>query len=124
MSIKTSRKPKIGYTTGEFKALIAVYLQNVPDGFLRDYSLTDTKNAFLLSFHRDSRQPPVITVEKRLLGPDNALFVASVTGAKGQVVEVERSGDIGHFVQKLQNRIQILRQTHQNPSPNILRLAR
>ena len=124
MSIKTSCSTKTGYKTNEFRAIIGVYQQNVPDGFFRDYSMTDAEEGLLISFHRDSRQPPLITVEKRRLGPDKALFVASMTGVRGEVVEVERSEKIDNFIEKLRHRILILRQMHQSKASNVFALGR
>ncbi len=108
MSLKTLSHSKIGYSRAEFGAIFQVYSQNVYNGLFRDFSFTEYNGHFYLSFREEAGKSPLITIEKRRLGPDRYLFVATTPGAHGQLTEIVRSEKILSFVTALKHRIAML----------------
>lgn len=97
--------PKIGYTRHEFGLIFQVYSRNVYTGLFKDFSFTEHDNHYFISFREDAGKIPLITVQKRRLGPDRSLFIATTPGASGQPVEIVRSEKIDNFVQKLRDEV-------------------
>lgn len=109
MESRTSATPKIGYTRYEFSLIFQVYSRNVYTNFFRDFSFTEHNGHYFISFREEAGAVPLITVQKRKLGPDRSLFVATTPGAHGQPVEIVRSEKIESFVQRLNEEVEILR---------------
>ena len=101
---------KIGYTRSEFGRIFQIYSQNVYSGFFRDFSFTELNGQYYISFREEAGKTPLITVEKRRLGPDKSLFVATTPGPKGQPVEIVRSEKIELFVERLKIEIDDMRE--------------
>ena len=102
---------KIGYTRKEFGAIFQVYSRNVYNGLFRDFSFAEYQDRYFISFREEAGKTPLITVEKRRLGPDRVLFVATMPGLRGQIVEIVRSEKIENFVEQLGDKIEALRET-------------
>jgi hypothetical protein len=107
----TAFSSKIGYTRYEFGKIFQVYSQNVYAGLFRDFSFTEIEGQFYISFREEAGKTPLITVEKRRLGPERSLFVATTPGPKGQPVEIVRSEKIDLFVDRLKDEINALRES-------------
>lgn len=120
MSVKS---PKIGYTRREFSAIFQIYSQNVYEGLFRDFSFTEVSGHYFISFREEAGQVPLITVEKRRLGPDRALFVATSPGPKGTLIEIARSEKIEAFVRTLKGKIKNLRTGKLLSGTNVSSLA-
>ena len=106
----TSSPTKIGYTRSEFVKIFQIYSQNVYSGLFRDFSFSEVDGHYFISFKEDAGKAPLITVEKRRLGPDRNLFVATTTGEKGEPQEVVRSEKIDSFIERLKQEIEALRE--------------
>lgn len=105
---------KIGYTRNEFGKIFQIYSQNVYSGLFRDFSFTEINGRYFISFREEAGKTPLITIEKRRLGPDRNLFVATTPGPKGQPVEIVRSEKIDIFADKVRDEINEIRE---NASP-------
>lgn len=109
MGLKTSPQhkstPRVGYTRSEFGAIFQIYSQHVYTGLFRDFSFTEFDGRYYISFREEAGATPLITVEKRRIGPDRCLFVATSPGPKGVLTEIARSEKIGHFVDALKGRV-------------------
>lgn len=92
---------RIGYTRAEFNAIFRIYSRNVYTGLFRDFSFADLDGRYYISFREDANKIPLVTIEKRRLGPDRALFVATTPGPKGQLSVIARSEKIEAFVEQL-----------------------
>jgi len=99
---------KIGYTRKEFGAIFQIYSQNVYNGLFRDFSFSEINGKYYISFREEAGKMPLITVEKRRLGPDRVLFVATTPAPKNQIIEIARSEKIDAFVRQLKGKIEIL----------------
>lgn len=99
----------VGYTRHEFGAIFQIYSRNVYTGLFKDFSFTEANGRYYISFREEAGKIPLVTIEKRRLGPDKALFVATTLGPKGAPVEIARSEKIGHFVEVLSEKITTLR---------------
>lgn len=102
---------KIGYTRSEFGRIFQIYSQNVYSGLFRDFSFSEVNGQYYISFREEAEKTPLITVEKRRLGPDRSLFVATTPGPKGQPVEIVRSEKVDIFVEKLKAEIDEIRES-------------
>ncbi len=116
MSVKPPYQTKIGYTRKEFGAIFQIYSQNVYTGLFKDFSFTDMNGKYYISFREEAGKIPLITIEKRRLGPDRVLFVATSPGPKHQLVEIARSEKIDSFVAQVKEKIEAfkLERTSQN----------
>lgn len=103
-----------GFSRSEFGRIFQIYSQNVYNGFFRDFSFTLIEGKPYISFKEEAGKTPLITIEKRRLGPDRNLFIATIAGMKGEPVEVVRSEKIDHFVERLKEHVNLLRE---NASP-------
>lgn len=101
---------KIGYTRYEFGKIFQIYSQNVYSGLFRDFAFTEANGRYFISFKEEAGKTPLITIEKRRLGPDKSLFVATTTGAKGEPVEIVRSEKIDLFAERVKDAINALRE--------------
>ena len=110
MSVKPPFNSKIGYTRKEFGAIFQLYSQNVYSGLFKDFSFTEIDGKYFISFREEANQIPLITIEKRRLGPDKSLFIATSPGPRHQLVEIARSEKIEAFVNQLETKIESLRQ--------------
>lgn len=90
-----------GYTRREFGALFQIYSSNVYSGFFRDFRFGEARGCYQMAFAEDATKPPLITIEKRRLGPDKALFVALSPNARGVPMEIARSEKIEPFTAQL-----------------------
>lgn len=99
----------IGYTRHEFGAIFQVYSQNVYAGLFKDFSFTEHQGRYYISFREEAGKTPLVTIEKRRLGPDRNLFVATSTGPRGTLIEIARSEKIDHFVAALREKIEQMR---------------
>ena len=102
---------KIGYSRYEFGKIFQIYSQNVYSGLFRDFAFTESGGRYFISFKEEAGKTPLITVEKRRLGPDKSLFVATTTGPKGEPVEIVRSEKIELFVERVKDEINALRES-------------
>lgn len=103
---------KIGYSRYEFGKIFQIYSQNVYSGLFRDFSFSEIGGRYYISFREEAGKTPLITIEKRRLGPDKSLFVATTTGLKGQPVEIVRSEKIDIFAERVKDEINNLRTEH------------
>lgn len=110
MSFSHQGGGKIGYTRYEFGMIFQIYSQNVYAGLFRDFSFTEIKGQYFISFREEAGKTPFITIEKRRLGPDKSLFIATTPGEKGVPVEIARSEKIDLFVQYVREKIEGLRE--------------
>ncbi len=99
----------VGYTRREFGEIFQVYSQNVYAGFFRDFSFTEAHGRYFISFREEAGKTPLVTIEKRRLGPDRSLFIATTPGPKGAPVEIARSEKIEAFVRALREKIDQMR---------------
>lgn len=97
--------PKIGYTRYEFSLIFQVYSRNVYTGLFRDFSFTEQAGHYFISFREEAGAPPLITIQKRRLGPDRSLFIATTPGILGNPTEIARSEKIESFVQRLNDEV-------------------
>ena len=107
---------KIGYTRKEFGAIFQLYSQNVYTGLFKDFSFIDIKGKYYISFREEAGATPLITIEKRKLGSDRVLFVATTPAEKGEVKEIARSEKIDSFIRQLKGKIEILRSSKSSKS--------
>ena len=106
MSHKTTQR--IGYTRKEFQSLFQIYSRHVYRGLFRDFSFQDIGGRYFISFCEEAGQPPLVTIEKRKLGPDRVLFSATTPAPGGDVREIARSEKIEAFCAQLEERIAFL----------------
>ena len=106
MSVKPPYQAKIGYTRKEFGAIFQVYSQNVYSGLFRDFSFSEVGGRYYISFREEATKTPLVTIEKRRLGPDRSLFVATSPGPSSQLVEIARSEKLEAFIRQLQGKIE------------------
>ena len=64
---------------------------------------------YFISFREEAGKTPLITIEKRKIGPDRSLFVATSPGAKGALTEIARSEKLDSFIRQLRQKIEALR---------------
>ncbi len=107
---QTYNSGKIGYTRYEFGKIFQIYSQNVYSGLFRDFAFTESGGRYFISFKEEAGKTPLITIEKRRLGPDKSLFVATTTGPKGEPVEIVRSEKIELFVERVKEEIDAMRE--------------
>ncbi len=99
---------RVGYTRREFQSIFQIYSANVYRGVFRDFLFTECNGRYYLSFREDAGLPPLITVEKRPLGPEKALFVATTLNGQGTLKEVARSEKLDNFIAQLKSAIDAL----------------
>ena len=107
--MSSKNKPKIGYSRYEFSAIFQIYSQYVYSGLFKDFSFTEIEGRYFISFREDAGKTPLITIEKRRLGPDRALFVATSPGHKGALQDIARSEKIDAFTDQLRRKIETIR---------------
>ncbi len=105
----TAGSARIGYSRYEFGKIFQIYSQNVYSGLFRDFAFNEINGRYFISFKEEAGQTPLITIEKRRLGPDKSLFVATTTGPKGEPVEIVRSEKIDIFTDKVKDEIHAYR---------------
>jgi hypothetical protein len=108
MSIKPPYNQKIGYTRREFGAIFQLYSQNVYSGLFKDFSFLDMNGKYYISFREEAGKTPLVTIEKRKVGPERVLFIAT-TPSKNGPKEIARSEKIDSFIAQLKGKIEILR---------------
>ena len=86
-----------GYTNREFNQIFQVYSRNVYNGFFKDFSFGEVNGRYLMGFREQAGKTPLLTIEKRVLGPDRVLF--SAVNPEGR--EVARSEKIESFTRQL-----------------------
>jgi hypothetical protein len=106
MSVKPPYTTKIGYTRKEFGTIFQMYSQNVYSGLFKDFSFSDVNGKYFISFREEAEKIPLITIEKRRLGPNKVLFVATSPGPRHQLVEIARSEKLDCFVRQLETKIE------------------
>jgi hypothetical protein len=114
--------PKIGYTRYEFRTLFQIYSQNVYSGLFKDFGFTEHQGRYFISFKEEAGKVPLITIEKRRLGPDRSLFVATTPGPLGAPQEIVRSEKIDAFAHKLKEEVERLRDTSRGGARKNLRI--
>ena len=115
MSIKPPYDQKIGYTRREFNAIFQIYSHFVYSGLFRDFSFVETNGKYFISFREEAGKTPLITIEKRRLGPDRSLFVATSPGHKGALQDIARSEKIDSFARQLKQKIESLKVGRSSP---------
>ncbi len=118
MSIKPPYDQKIGYTRREFGAIFQLYSQNVYSGLFKDFSFLDMNGKYYISFREEAGKTPLVTIEKRKLGGDRVLFVAT-TPAQNGLKEIARSEKLEAFIKQLKGKIEILKNV-KNGQANIV----
>lgn len=108
MSFDKSSK-KIGYTRREFGAIFQIYSQNVYTGLFKDFSFTEVNGRYFISFREEAGKTPLITIEKRKLGPDRSLFVATSPGPRNMLIEIARSEKIDAFIRQVRVKIEVFK---------------
>ncbi len=86
-----------GYTRHEFNAIFQVYSQNVYEGFFRDFSFGEINGRYLMAFREQAGKTPLLTIEKKVLGPQRVLFMARDEESR----EVARSEKLESFTRQL-----------------------
>ncbi len=109
MSVKPPQGQKIGYTRKEFGAIFQIYSRNVYTGIFKDFSFIDINGKYYISFREEAGKTPLVTIEKRRLGPDRVLFIATTPGPRDTLVEIARSEKIDAFVSQLSEKIETFR---------------
>lgn len=109
MSAKQPPVGRIGYTRHEFGAIFQVYSQNVYTGLFKDFSFLDINGRYFISFREEAGRTPLVTIEKRRLGPDRVLFVATSPASENNLVEIARSEKIDSFIRQLKTKIEALK---------------
>jgi len=104
MSLKTP-SGKIGYTRKEFGIIFQIYSQYVYEGLFKDFSFSEIDGKYYISYREEAGQTPLVTIEKRRLGPDRYLFVATSAGFKNTRTEIARSEKIDAFARQLRQKI-------------------
>ncbi len=107
--MKPPYKQKIGYTRKEFGAIFQVYSRNVYHGLFKDFSFAEINGKYYISFREEAGKKPLITIEKRKLGPEKVLFIATTPAPRNQIIEIARSEKIDPFIHQLKGKIEILR---------------
>ncbi len=105
---------KIGYSRTEFGAIFQVYAKCVYKGIFKDFSFTDINGQYYISFREEAGQNPLITIEKRRLGRDTSLFIATTPGPRSSLLQVARSEKISSFIEQLEKAIASLAETKKN----------
>ncbi|MGB1077777.1 MAG: DUF2794 domain-containing protein [Bdellovibrionales bacterium] len=108
---------KIGYTRREFQQIFQVYANGVFEGLFKDFSFSDTKDRYFISFSADAGQNPLITIEKQKISADKALFIATTPAPKGTLRQVARSEKIGHFIEQLKQAIALIKLENKSKKP-------
>lgn len=120
MSVKPPYQAKIGYTRKEFGTIFQLYSQNVYSGLFKDFSFSEINGRYYISFREEAGKTPLITIEKRRLGPDRALFLATAPGSKSQqVIEIARSEKLESFVTQVKSKIETLRASRSLSGDNV-----
>lgn len=86
-----------GYTRHEFNAIFQVYSAEVYSGFFKDFSFGEVNGKYLMAFREQAGKTPFLTIEKRVLGPDRALFI----GYGPEARDVARSEKLESFTRQL-----------------------
>ena len=100
----------VGYTRREFNALFQVYSREVYTGFFKDFSFGEADGKYLMAFREQAGKTPLLTIEKRVLGPERVLF--SARSPEGR--EVARSEKLESFVNQMRafiDRVKLERET-------------
>lgn len=105
MTEKASRA-KTGYTSREFASLFQLYSAQVYTGLFRDFSFWEERDCYRMAFREEAGKTPLITIEKRALGPEKSLFVALGPAERGQIPEIARSEKLDAFVDQLRRHIE------------------
>lgn len=106
---------RVGYTRAEFNAIFQIYSTYVYSGLFRDFTFAPGNGRYFISFREEAGKTPLVTIEKRRLGPDTALFVATTPGPRGQLREIARSEKIGAFTEQLRGKIAMLEASRTSP---------
>ncbi len=118
-----SDQTKIGFTRFQFSEIVGIYSRGVPEGLFRDLSFTHIGSSYHLSFMEKAGQTPRLNVEKRPLGPDRSLFIASVPGPTGNPVDIVRSEKFELFIQRLKDEVALMRERRRGGPEKSLRLV-
>lgn len=89
--------PGGGYTRFEFNSIFQVYSREVYGGFFKDFSFGEVDGRFLMAFREQAGKTPFLIIEKRVLGPERALFSARDCDGR----EVSRSEKLESFTRQL-----------------------
>ena len=111
MSAKLPPGEQIGYSKNEFRAILMVYSHYVFQGLFKDFSFSNHHGRYFVAFLEEAGRVPLVTIEKQYPAPDQVLFVATMPGMRGRLIEIAKSETIGPFIQQLTNSIETLCQT-------------
>lgn len=92
---------RIGYTRYEFGQIFQIYSRHVYTGLFRDFTFAEMGGRYFISFREEAGKIPLVTIEKRRLGPDRSLFIATTPGPAGRLIPLARSEKIESFVAQL-----------------------
>ncbi|MGE4313242.1 MAG: hypothetical protein AB7E85_03090 [Pseudobdellovibrionaceae bacterium] len=99
---------KTGYTRTEFGSIFQCYARSVYRNIFRDLSISEHQGKYLISFREEAGTKPLITIEKKKLGPDRVLFTATTPGPRNTLMTVARSEKIASFCEQLEKVISAL----------------
>lgn len=102
--------PGNGYTRHEFNSIFQVYSSEVYSGFFKDFSFGEVNGRYLMAFREQAGKTPLLTIEKRVLGPERVLFAAHDPEGR----EVARSEKLESFTRQLRlfiEKVKIERET-------------
>ncbi len=102
---KTISAGRVGYTRYEFNRIFCIYSRHVYTGLFRDFSFTDMNGKYYISFRESADTIPLVTIEKRHLGLDRHLFVATTPGPRGMLSTIARSEKFDAFITQLSNAV-------------------
>lgn len=105
---------KIGYKRDEFRKIFQVYSHYVYKGLFKDFSFAEIDGRYYISFREDAGNTPLITIEKRKLSADRALFVATAPNGSNTLTEIVRSEKIDSFVEQLKAKIEKVVESRKN----------
>jgi len=114
MSHFSTSSVKVGYSRYEFGKIFQIYSQNVYAGLFKDFSFSEIEGHFYISFREEAGKTPLITIQKRKLGPDKSLFIATMPNPIGKPIEIVRSEKIDLFADRLRDKISELREARQS----------
>lgn len=97
---------KIGYTRDEFRKIFQIYSFYVYKGLFKDFSFAEIDGRYFISFKEDAGKTPLVTIEKKKLSSDRALFVATAPNGDNKLVEIARSEKIDAFVEQVKAKIE------------------
>ncbi len=105
---------KIGYKRDEFRKIFQIYSTFVYKGLFKDFSFAEIDGRYYISFREEAGKTPLITIEKKKLGADRALFIATTPSSNSQPQEIVRSEKIDSFVTQLREKVEKIQESRKD----------